>query len=127
MTIPEGVDPYSPYVPENMPKLEVGMRVQWRISSECDYRCGKCGTDFHSTTQCAECSDAAEGIIRVIRSRVTINHSPWLGSSCDGKTSGETSHTYFIDVHSKWDACEGFWAAAAELIPLEPTTNLQKE
>lgn len=116
MTIPEGVDPYSPYVPDGMPELKVGMKVRWRISSECDYKCGKCKNDGHFPHQCSQCSNRTQG-------EITGLHDPCKGrimECCKGPAESWESHHYFIRVHDL-DAdlpCEGFWAAAAELIPI---------
>ncbi len=111
----------EPYRPEGMPKLEVGMRVRWRISPECPYKCDKCGTDFHGPMQCAECADATDGVITAIKTSFgDMTHRRWLGSDCDGGTVFNRTHPYFIELHDVWDTCRGFWAAASELQVLGP-------
>lgn len=119
MTIPEGVDPYSPYVPENMPKLEVGMRVRWRFSSECPYRCEKCGMEMHHHLKCDSCQDEtwATGVITFIGNYIQRSHAL---KTCMGRCIGTAYHDYFITIHKRGDGRDvGFWAAASELIPVE--------
>lgn len=133
MTIPEGVDrppieqEVNPedYRPDGMPKWKVGMRVRWRISGECGYRCERCGMEAHAG-QCPSCLKATTGVISSIDNK---DEERLCGDDCTGFTVGHKSHDIFIRIHDakRGSYCIGFWAAASELIPLEPTTNLQKE
>lgn len=103
----------EPYVPEGMPEFKVGMRVQWRISPECGWKCRECDENWH-----CDYPPEGEGIINHI-----WNSSNGIEcSTCYAvKFTKEEGHVYGIAVQeSPPDHPEyhGFWAAAAELIPL---------
>ena len=111
------------YVPDGMPELKVGMRVRWRISSECDWKCDGCEVSFH-----AHCQPEGRGVIALLRVAGRIQCASSQGSlyKCK-KESSMGSHEYQIEMDEIAEPSNIFWAAAAELIPLEPSTNLQKE
>ncbi len=104
----------EPWVPEGMPEWKVGMRVRWRISSECGFKCLGCGISPHSLHP-----DTGEGIIDSI---VPDGHHLFCevhGISNCGTVMIARGHTYEISALSDKDlTVVGFWAAASELVLL---------
>ncbi len=92
------------------PKLEVGMRVRWRISGECGFKCPKCDLNWHLNAG----STGTGTIIRVSNSRGLFCGAN--GKGCGLRTSGYQGHHYGIQ---KNDDDPGFWAAASELMVVE--------
>ena len=117
--LPE-VNPQN-YKPSKMQELTVGVRVRWRISGECGYKCSKCEADFHAPWNgCAICTGIFEGIILQIHPdsrpgpRFHTNED-----DCGAASVNQETHIYFIETHELRNNPlyhRGFWAAAAELI-----------
>lgn len=105
--IQQEMNPES-YRPNNLPKLEVDMEVQWRISSECEFKCPSCGLDWHLGI-----ISEGKGTIIKIASRKGLQCDIILGG-CGSVFSGYQHHEFGIE-YSKDD---GFWASATELIPI---------
>ena len=115
---PQNADWDSAWVPAGMPELKVGMKVRWRISSECPYKCEKCGADMHVHKTCDDCQNEDTGII----TDILINYQRYHNSDiCRGACIDTTEHDYFIGLHTGRDdnRYRGFWAAASELILIE--------
>ena len=105
------------YRPEGMPKLEVGMRVRWRISPECGLKCTGCKEDSH-----IRFGLSGEGelvyIVGVNIEGVEFVHD--RPGQC-GSVTPLMSHTYGVFVNPDAEpGNRGFWAAASELQVLGP-------
>ena len=121
MTIPEGVDPYSPYIPEGMPELKVGMRVHVKVSGECSLECTACDSKSNHY------GEMGEGTVRGnVWDRPPFSITcGGCGSERDSREFGQsTGHIYGVRLDKTGDISS---FTASELIPLEPSTNLQKE
>ena len=93
--------------PAGMPEWKVGMRVRWRISSECDWSCGQCGRDWHEWHP-----SEGEGVLR----RILDTRISYFCHNC-GSDFAYKGHVFCVD-RDGYPHTEGFWAAASELILL---------
>ncbi len=107
----------EPYRPEGMPKLEVGMRVRWRISPECGFKCPDCAMDWHGYP-----SGGTGSVGNVIDDGWEMKCSMLEDGGCGRSYKNRHSHNFFIRADEPILQMEddGFWAAASELIPLGP-------
>jgi len=116
MTIPEGVDPYSPYVPENAPELKVGMRVRVYFSGECGIRNAPSSPAGRAGIVAGHAAHAnAHGKTGIIERDNNSGFEDHFEILMDESYSFEDKPYTSVD------------AAASELIPLEPSMHLQKE
>ncbi len=107
------------YVPEGMREIEVGMKVRWRISGECEYRCGDCGDDLHL------CGPRGEGVITSIFELPFDGFEPPTrcktpATGCGGFSVGHEGHRFFVAT-DRDDRYLGFCAARWELVIEEET------
>ena len=112
---PPGTKDTDPWIPSGMPEFKVGMRVRWRISPECGWKCSGCGTGLH-----AHVPSTGEGLLARIKDDLNIMCDKTDIHSCRTLSHNE-NHNYAVRF-GDGDA-EGFWAAASELVPIVKEGN----